>query len=210
MNKRMVLIVSVVLALLIAGIVIAQSGTLGTVERQLKLGYKLLNEGRYEEAILAFQKVIEIEPRSTKAYAGLGLAHANSGDYDAAFTAIEDALGMGLDNPELLHEALVNIYLLKGDENGAIVYLQSITDQEALEYLKGKFPELFTRSQQSFENQVVEFVDPCFEKAIRVMLDRPEGDIWSDELKAIHSIEIWGRELFYEEEYVLYDSYLAP
>ncbi|NPV89418.1 MAG: tetratricopeptide repeat protein [Firmicutes bacterium] len=214
MNRRMVLTVAVVLVLAAAGVSLA-TGSLDPAERQLKLAYKLLNEGKYEEAILAFQNVIEIEPRNTEAYAGLGLAYAHNGQYDKAFATVNGALAMGLDDPELLHEAMVEIYLKKGDESGARRYIRTITDQKILDYLKKKFPELFEsmsgqRENEAAvsqrENQVVKFKDPCFEKAIRVMLDKPNGDIWSDELAEIDKIRIDGPVIYRGEASIVYDK----
>ncbi|NPV89416.1 MAG: tetratricopeptide repeat protein [Firmicutes bacterium] len=142
MNKRVISVITVALILTIAGIALATGG-LDSAERQLKLAYKLLDEGKYEEAILAFQKVIEIDPRKTEAYAGLSLAYAHNGQYDKAIATVNGALAMGLDNPELLHEAMVEIYLQQGDENGARVYLATITDKKTLAYLKQEYADLF-------------------------------------------------------------------
>lgn len=40
-------------------------------EKQIKLGYKYLKEENYEQAILAFNKAIEIDVKKTKSYIGL-------------------------------------------------------------------------------------------------------------------------------------------
>ena len=47
------------------------------IQRQLDLGNHCLIEGIYEEAIVAFQKVIELEPKNAEAYKGLGRAYQN-------------------------------------------------------------------------------------------------------------------------------------
>ena len=53
------------------------SGTQGETEEQtfdwqeqLDLGIRLLDEGKYEEAVLAFTAVLEIDPRNAEAYSG--------------------------------------------------------------------------------------------------------------------------------------------
>ncbi|NPV89417.1 MAG: tetratricopeptide repeat protein [Firmicutes bacterium] len=143
MNRRMIFIIAAVLVLAAAGIVLAASGTLNLAERQLKLACKLMDEGKYEEAILAFQKVIEIDPRKTEAYAGLSLAYANTGQVDKATDIIKLALVMNLDEIELLHGAMVDIYLIQNNEAGARAYLASIIDEKILAYLKQEYADLF-------------------------------------------------------------------
>jgi predicted nucleic acid-binding Zn ribbon protein len=143
LNRRFFIILSVVLVLIIAGAALISSDFFDSTERQIKSSYKLLNEGKYEEAILAFEKAIEIQPRNTRAYAGLGLAYAQTGEYDKALETFETTFDLGLDNPELLHEDVVNTYLLQGDINGAIGHIKSIDDHDVLEYLEKEFSGLF-------------------------------------------------------------------
>lgn len=71
MNKKRMLMLIIGSILLISIIVgIGVSGILTPYERQIRLGYKLLEQGNYEEAILAFDKAIEIDVRRDKAYIG--------------------------------------------------------------------------------------------------------------------------------------------
>lgn len=143
MKRRLAIIISVIFILAFTGIAVACKKTSSNIQEQLNLGYKLLDEGKYEEAILAFEKLIEIEPRNTKGYVGLGLAYGNSGNYHKALETVENALAKGLDSPELLHEAKVGIYLHGSDIEGAKTYIGSISDQGILDYLNNKFPDLF-------------------------------------------------------------------
>ena len=71
MNKKKIVLTIVSAAVLIAiCVALGLSGVLSPYERQIKLAYKLLDEGSYEEAILAFDKAIEIDVRRDKAYIG--------------------------------------------------------------------------------------------------------------------------------------------
>lgn len=77
--------------------------TEGQIARQLKLGQKYILEGNYEQAVIAFNKVIDIDASRIEAYGGLIDTYVAQGDYDAAdktisdlyqsdaFTAIEEA-----------------------------------------------------------------------------------------------------------------------
>lgn len=70
-----------------------------TWQEQYDLGVRYLSEGNYKEAILAFTKVIQIEPANVKAYLGLSEAYYQQGDLEAAkdilrtgLLAVEDGL----------------------------------------------------------------------------------------------------------------------
>ena len=63
-----------------------------TWQEQYDLGVRYLSEGNYKEAILAFTKVIQIEPANVKAYLGLSEAYYQQGDLEAA----KDILRTGL------------------------------------------------------------------------------------------------------------------
>jgi len=213
MKKQVAMSISLVLILILSLSVsgCAQKQAVGSWQEQYDLGIKYLSEGNYEEAIIAFQNVIEIDKRNTRAYAGLVLAYAYNGQYDEAFGTVDDALAMDLDNQELLYESMIAIYLQQGDEAGAKACISAINDQIVSDYLKNKFPNLFEETLRRFENQIVNFVDPNFEKAIRVMLNKPDGDIWSDELAEVYVIRIMGimvdriGEKFESEESIAYD-----
>ncbi len=59
-------------------------------QEQYDLGIRLLNEGNYEEAILAFQAVIRIDPKQSEAYQKLADAYIAVGDYDKAAVTLAD------------------------------------------------------------------------------------------------------------------------
>ena len=64
------IIILFLLASIITGIVASSTGTRTRVKQKLELGEKYLSEMKYEEAILVFKEVIEIEPRNVQAYLG--------------------------------------------------------------------------------------------------------------------------------------------
>ena len=63
-----------------------------TWQDQYDLGVRYLSEGNYQEAILAFNAAIEIDPKRPEAYLGLADAYEASGDKDSAQTALERGL----------------------------------------------------------------------------------------------------------------------
>ncbi len=58
-------------------------------QTSLDLGQKYLLDGNYEQAIIEFNKVIEIDPKNVEAYIGLTEAYAAQGDYDSAIAVLE-------------------------------------------------------------------------------------------------------------------------
>ena len=85
--------------ILIAGCVLAVAVGLGIynspenrLNRQLELGQKYLEEGNYEQAVVAFNQAIEIDDRCLEAYEGGLEARLHMDDAEGLRTFYEDAL----------------------------------------------------------------------------------------------------------------------
>ncbi len=103
--KKVIIGVTTGVVLLAVAICVLISGRITSpFEQQLELGYKYLQEGNYEEAILAFEKAIEIEPKNYKGYLGLSETYVAMGDYDKAYEILEK--GIKKTNAKELQEAL--------------------------------------------------------------------------------------------------------
>ena len=76
---RLVLPLALLLALLCA---CSSSG--GTWQEQYDLGQRYLQEEDYEQALLAFEAAIQIDPRRPEAYVGMAQAYVALGDPDSA------------------------------------------------------------------------------------------------------------------------------
>ena len=72
-----------------------------TWQEQYDLGVRYLTEGKYEEAIIAFQAAIDIDPRRADAYLGLSEAYEATGDAARARQVLEDALSVVSDPDEI-------------------------------------------------------------------------------------------------------------
>jgi tetratricopeptide (TPR) repeat protein len=178
MKTKLIIVASVVLLIAVAVIAIGIGSTINGVERQITLANKFVDEGKYEEAILAFEKAIEIEPRLTSAYAGLGIVLARTGNYERAFAEVNRAIDLNLDHSELLHEAIVSFYLLQDDTEGADTYIRALTDQNIRVYLEGKFPDMFNNPvlvENEPEEEVADnWQDAYLVKAMEYLNDPPE------------------------------------
>lgn len=91
------------------------------LRRQLDLGNKYLAELNYEEAIVAYEAAIAIEPMSVEAYLGLADAYLGLGDAEQALADLER--GYGATGDERLKERL--------DEVREVIERERKEDEEA-------------------------------------------------------------------------------
>lgn len=103
------------MGLIFGGITLAGNTPGRRADKYLDLGNKYLNELDYEQALVAYRQVLEIEPKNLDAYKGALQASEGLGDRDgmaelyiAALVVIE-----GLTEEELkpMHDTAVEIYL---------------------------------------------------------------------------------------------------
>ncbi|MCD8106455.1 MAG: tetratricopeptide repeat protein [Oscillospiraceae bacterium] len=71
----------------------------------LDLGEKYLTDLNYEQAIVYFNKLIEVEPKNTRAYTGAAEAYAAMGDTASAIAILEQGIE-AVDDPTELEEML--------------------------------------------------------------------------------------------------------
>ncbi|MCM1059926.1 MAG: tetratricopeptide repeat protein [Eubacterium sp.] len=96
-TKKKIIITAIIAVILIEGGIAAvftlQNGysiSISTVD-MLQLADKYLKEMNYEQAIIEFQKVLEIEPKNVEAYIGLADAYIALGDDNKAIEVLEEA-----------------------------------------------------------------------------------------------------------------------
>lgn len=120
-SKKRPIIIAVIAAILLLAVgigVLSQTGVFNPVEHNLKLGYKYLEEGKYEEALLAFNKVLEIEENNTKAVLGVADAYVGLDRFEEAVEFLNIHIAMDNTKTEL-YDKLIQIYVDKGDYDGA-------------------------------------------------------------------------------------------
>ena len=79
--KQLVTILDVMLVVLL-WLTACGKSTEKQIAEQLELGNKYLTDGDYEQAIVAFNKVIELDPKMMEAYTGLVESFYGKEDYD--------------------------------------------------------------------------------------------------------------------------------
>ena len=113
-------------------------GGKGAWQEQYDLGMRYLNEGNYEEAVIAFTAAIEIDAKRPEAYLGAAEAYIAADDIDAAIAILEK--GYAATNDDSLKNRLDEIKsgtfndywgrakrLSSYDENGALAWYHLYT-----------------------------------------------------------------------------------
>ena len=103
----------------------------GTWQEQYDLGMRYLNEGNYQEAIIAFTAAIEIDEKRPEGYEGRGRAYVLSGETDENLNAAKSDFEKALELDPSYVDAwldLADIYIRLGDFDKAYEILR-----EALE-----------------------------------------------------------------------------
>lgn len=101
-------------------------------QEQYDLGLRYLDEGNYEQAILAFTAAIEIDPMRAEAYVGRGQAYVGSGETEENLTAARSDFKAALDLDGTLASAwlgLADVYLREDDPDRARDVLEEARDK---------------------------------------------------------------------------------
>ena len=90
------------LLLLVVGILAGCGGPAkGSAEWHADQGYKLFNQGRYDEAIKECTEAIELAPNFAEAYSNRGIAYVQKGELDQAIADFDKAIELDPDLPRL-------------------------------------------------------------------------------------------------------------
>ncbi len=131
----------VALLLLVVGILAGCGGPAkGSAEWHADRGYKLFNQGNYDEAIKECTEAIELAPDFAEAYRNRGLAYVQKGELDQAIADFDKAIEL---NPELAkaYNDRGYAYYLKGE------VAKAVSDFEKCIELS-KDPRLVARAQR--------------------------------------------------------------
>ena len=120
---RKVLLVALCFTILLTGFASDE----GTWQEQYDLGVRYLAEGNYQEAILAFNAAIEVDPKNAQPYIGRAKAIVLSGETEenlaAARADYQEAADLG-DTSEEVWLGLADVYIREGDYDKALEILK--------------------------------------------------------------------------------------
>ena len=131
-NSRTALVALLVMVFLTG----CAKSTAAQLKEQLELGQNYLLEMNYEEAVVAFSKAIELDPKSLEAYEGLANVYIAQGQYDEAYAVLGQAEEniaeenliekLWAEIPKRIAEALLSGQA--GNEDWQTVYDSIVTD----------------------------------------------------------------------------------
>lgn len=122
-GQKLVVIISIVIFCLIFGkIGIVKYIYASQVKKELTLGNKYLQEQKYEEAILAFHKVIEIDLKNIEARVELAKSYENVGRFNEAENTLKEAIDINPKKVEPYLE-LAKLYISGNNPANAIKIL---------------------------------------------------------------------------------------
>lgn len=195
-----------ILALIIAGVAVITVGGAPQkikINRMMKTAQRYLEEMQYEQAVLAYDAVIEIEPKHLPAYMGKANTYVAMEDIENAVSTMSkaakvardeyDATGKKLDKADKMYELYAQI--LAGDGqferairvlNEAKEWLQDDDLSKMLEELVGKTVEM------NVPDAKITFTDSVLEKDIRTIINKPSGDIMISDVWYVEEVKIWG------------------
>ena len=109
----------------------------------MDLGNKYLLEENYEEAILAFEKAIKIDAKSTEARVGVAKGCLGINDIDRAVEKLQEAQNIDIENEKLLIEILD---ILKDVDSETAydmlqIYINKVGEQNISDTIKNIFDE---------------------------------------------------------------------
>ncbi len=120
----------ILITLIVIAVLAGCSQSAGSkVTKQLELAVKYLAESKFEEAILAYQEVIKIDPKNVVAYKGLAVAYSLHGKLGEAKGALQDGLEKVAD-PKVLKLALAGVFIDLGSVEQAEAVYQEIINQD--------------------------------------------------------------------------------
>ncbi|MCM1059912.1 MAG: tetratricopeptide repeat protein [Eubacterium sp.] len=124
-KKKIIITLITTFILIAAGItaaVILSKGSSISVNTadMLQLADKYLREMNYEQAIIEFSMVLEIEPKNTDAYLGLAEAYVALGNNERAIAVLEQAKD-NVDNQQTIEEKLTEVKNFYESEHAEII-----------------------------------------------------------------------------------------
>lgn len=137
-------VIFIVVCAIVFAVLGGRNSPTNRVVELLDLGNKYLTEQDYEQAIVAFKEVIEIDPKCEEAYMRLADAYIGMGDYETAFEVIRKGTEQtGSDRLEVYLEEIEETYtgiqkkaaaeVEREEEAGTVAKMREEDDEKANE-----------------------------------------------------------------------------
>ncbi len=135
--RRIIILLTAILFTTVLLIACSKSVETMSTTEIINLGEKYLLELNYEEAVVQFTKLIEVEPKNFRGYTGLAESYAGLGDTDKAVATLKNGLEQLQDNLEIeaMLRKLTNSDVESAQENSDLqetIEEQDITEENDL------------------------------------------------------------------------------
>ena len=164
------------------------------------MGIRYLNEGNYEEAIIAFTAAIEIDQKNVDAYLGRAEAYMNSNDTNGITYALADYTAViEIDTTcEAAYVGMVEIYIQLGEFEKASTLLEHIDEEDIKAELRDKIDvetlifdslelsNIFFEQSDSFSGEVMDDGKDYVLMEVTAKVNKQDG-IKSVILGSVHS-----------------------
>lgn len=110
MKKGIIIPVIVgVLVLVVIGVIAGVQIRNNIISENSKMGSALLSQGKYEEAIVAFKKVIQMEPSNTKIRLDFSKAYIGAKQFEQAKESLNEAMILDVKNKDIYKKLLESL-----------------------------------------------------------------------------------------------------
>jgi len=144
MNRRALIILIVVILVLIGilgGLGFSKYARSEESKEKVSLGNKYVQTGKYQEAILEFEKVIKIDKKNIPARIGLGNAYLSIKKYEEANKVLREAIDINSKRVDTYMQ-IAELYVQKNMVDEALLILKEGYQVTGDERLKNKIAEL--------------------------------------------------------------------
>lgn len=139
--RTSLIVLAILIGISLGGVAIGSISTNAKVKAQIELGNKYIQEGNYKEAIIAFEKAIEIEPKNVDARLRLAKAYTEVGRITDAIRVLKEVIDIDKKREEPYLE-LANIYIDENKLDEAIRILEIGYENTGNEEIKKMIEEL--------------------------------------------------------------------
>lgn len=146
MNRKrsiVILSLSLFILLIIGGFATNYALKSQEVQKQVDLGNKYVEDGNYEQAVLAYNEAIKIDPKNVPARVGLAEAYIETGKFDDAGVTIKEIEVLGYSQMTAADTSrIAKAYLKYGHLEDAVKILQAVHKASPNEAVKAQIDGL--------------------------------------------------------------------
>ena len=208
-NKKLIAIIACIAAVVCIAIAVVVNVTGGNsgkkLTEQLELAEHYMDELKYEKAIAAYEKAIEIDPKCKEAYLGLAEVYIAMGDYEEAVKVLEE--GYEATDSKTIRKKLEELKESEGKEDNNQGSAESGEGEPNVEASgedeqqadtdtpeQGK-PVFVPWEEAGLEDYVMDWQDENLEAAMREVTGIRAGNIMLSDVWEITCLDIRDREI---------------